>query len=370
MRLNLDPSQLGLTAEVDQVLDGMSENASACQQLARLGDERLLAVHYPAGYGGRGMTLAHHAAVALRIGERGLPDVAHLVTVQGVGCTILAYGSARQRARWLPEIAGGRLLASLLLSEREAGSDLTRIETTATPEGDGWRIRGVKAWSLHADWSGIALCSAVSRADGNRYERISLFLVDLTAPGVTVTPVPRLAPEPYFLVELDDVYVDADALLGPLHKGWALLPAAIGFERGGFDYLTRGTSWLRAAIQEYRRLPADTQEAMAADLARLRSGLDNARALALHAAYTAEGLHVDEVLTAYTKLACGRAAQAVAQWVGAQLLPSSSGEGRGARCAALRAAVAEAPELTISGGPQDLQLGLIANDFPIGSAIR
>jgi 3-oxo-4-pregnene-20-carboxyl-CoA dehydrogenase beta subunit len=367
---DLDPVQLALAEEVGNVLAREREETDPRRLFMKLGRERLIAVHYPVRYGGRGMKLAHHSAVAEEIGRQGLPDVVHLVTVQGVGCTILTYGNERQCARWLPEIASGRILASLMLSEHGAGSDLARIETTATPDDFGWRINGTKAWMLHADWSRLAICSAKTSTSGSRYKNISLFLVELDAPGITITPVSRLAGEPYFLVELDDLHVDTHALLGPLDGGWSLLPAAIGFERGGFDYLTRGWRWLRAAQEELRRLPVTAQAELAADLVRLQCGLEDARALAFHAAYTASGLEVDEVIAAYTKVACGRAAQAVARWAGEALRPRLRSLPDSGAGTILRSAIAEAPEFTISGGSLDLQLDLIAHDFPIGGTLR
>ncbi|WP_097867715.1 acyl-CoA dehydrogenase family protein [Streptomyces sp. rh34] len=371
MRDEPSPEQLALRAEVDRVLAAAGPRRDHREVFARLGEERLLAGHFPDRYGGRDLPLAQQMAVAERIGEHGLPDVVHLVTVQGVGCTVLAFGDEGQRARWLPDIAAGRLFASLLLSETGAGSDPTRVETRAVPDGDGWVVSGSKAWTMYTDWSGVALCSVRTREGRHRYDGISLLMVDLDVPGVRLTPVPRAAGTPYFQVEFDEVRVGADAVIGPLHGGWSLLPTAIGFERGGFDYLSRASSWLRLARDAHHRLPAPERAELAPSMARLAFGVANARALAHHAAHTANGLSSDEVLTAYTKLACGRAAQATARWAGEEL---GAGAGaaldRDAPFAALAPAVAEAPELTVSGGPQELQLDLIAGEYPIGGAVR
>ncbi|WP_410633493.1 acyl-CoA dehydrogenase family protein [Amycolatopsis sp. cmx-4-83] len=358
MRDELDERQAGLAAAVDRVAAAGGEPREV---MARLGDERLLAVHFPEGYGGRGLRLADHAAVCERIGALALPDVAHLVTVQAVGCSILESGTGGQRARWLPKIASGRLYASLLLSEPDAGTDLAAITTAATPDGDGWRIRGGKTWSLFTPWSRLALVSARTREGASPYDGISLFLVDPAAPGVTITPVPRAAGEPYHTVTFDDVGVGPDALLGRPHLGWRLLPRAIGFERAGFDYLSCATRWLAAAEREVRGLPEIRRRAMAADLARLRFEVGNARAVAYHAVNSATRFAMDEFAVAYAKLVCGRAAQSVARWAGLELGAGSGG---------VAAAVAEAPEFTISGGAQELQLDLIANEYPIGGALR
>jgi alkylation response protein AidB-like acyl-CoA dehydrogenase len=370
VRDELTPAQAELVAMVDRTVADAGDAASPRELLGRLGAEGLLAVHYPTAYGGRGLTVADHAAVCERIGELGLPDVAHLVTVQAVGCTILAYGTEAQRKEWLPDIASGRLLASLLLSERRAGSDLAAIGTTATRDGDGWRINGVKSWSLYTDWSRLALCSVRTRPGTHRYDGISLFLLDLTAPGVEITPVPRAAGAPFRTVTLTDVTAAADAVLGPLHGGWPLLPAAIGFERAGFDYLTRASAWLGTVERAVDRLPRSRRVDLAPDLVRLRLLVDNARALAYHAANSALDLRMDEVAVSYAKLACSRAAQAVARWAGQELLAAPDLGPDGELAEVLHAAVAEAPEFTISGGAQELQLDQIAAEFPIGRAVR
>jgi len=367
VRFSLDDTQAALVADLDRLLDKSGPDLGPLEQLALLGDHQLLAVHYPARYGGRGLNLAHHAAVCERMGERGLPDVAHLITVQAVGCTILCHGTEQQRSSWLPRIAAGRVLASLLLSEQGAGSDLAGIETTAVPDGDGWRITGVKSWSLFTEWSTVALCSARTRPREHRYEGISLFLVDLAAAGVEIKTMFRASGTPYCTVSFDGVAVGRDALVGPLHRGWPILPAAISFERMGFDYLTRATCWLAAAERQVRRLPAELRPGLAPQVARLRFRVANARAMAYHAVATADGLEMDEVAVAYAKLACGLAAQEVARWAGTELLPAMrAGDDDKPTAEMLRAAIAEAPEFTVSGGAQELQLDLIANEFPLG----
>lgn len=373
MRFELDSVQKALVAEVDHVCESLGRDADPRKVMEHLGRQRLLAVHYPVRYGGRGLSLAAHAAVCERLGELELPDVAHLISVQAVGCTILTDGTDAQKDRYLPAIASGLLFASILLSEIGTGSDLAGIQTTAVASDSGWRISGTKAWSLYTDWSGLALCSARTRYGEHRYDGISLFLIDLATPGVRLRPVARASGTPYFTVTLDGVRVSEDAVLGRLHHGWALLPTAIGFERTGFDYLTRATRWLEAAETLLRRLTAAEQAELAAELVGCRSKIESARALSYHAVNSARGLDMDEIALAYAKLACGRAAQAVARWAGREFsvaLAAEADETDTTRAAVLRAAVDEAPEFTVSGGAQELQLDLIANEFPIGAVVR
>jgi 3-oxo-4-pregnene-20-carboxyl-CoA dehydrogenase beta subunit len=357
-----------LDDELAAVFDGLPAGAGARDAYAALGDARLFAVHYPEELGGRGGAMEQYATVAEAIGDREYADEVHLVTVQGVGCTILRYGTDAQRARWLTGIAAGRILASLLLSERSAGSDAAAITTTARRTGTGWSLTGEKCWVLHADWSGVGLVSARTTTGANRYHGITLFLVDLTAPGVTVTPIPRAMGEPYFVIRFDDVALADSAVLGQPDKGFSLVTAAAGFERAGFDYLTRGRVWLRAAEETLATLPQLDTERRRAALARLDYDLSGARALAHATLATADGLDLDYVLSAYSKYACGEAAQAVARWIGEDLLSEPAVRSRADLASRLRAAVLEGPELSISGNAVDLLLDTISLDPRLGES--
>jgi 3-oxo-4-pregnene-20-carboxyl-CoA dehydrogenase beta subunit len=357
MDFGYDDVQVALVDEVDRVLDAAPQDLPARERFRLLGDRRLVAVHYPEALGGRGLRLVDHAVVTERAGLHGLPDEVHLVTIQGVGCTLLTAGTDAQRERWLPRVAAGECFASLLLSEAGAGSDLAGIETQAVPEGDHYVVTGQKTWNLRADWSAFGLCSARTR-DGDAYDAISVLLIPLDAPGVTVTPVPRAMGEPYFTVSFDGVRVGRDALVGTEHRGWSLLVRAIGFERAGFDYLSRAHRWLRAAEAAAADLPADRRDAARDGLIRHERAVAAARAMAFRTVITATDLEMDEVASAYSKLACGEAAQAVAWWAAETVGPLLDGDAPYAMT--LRTAVAEAPELSISGGATELQLDLIA----------
>jgi alkylation response protein AidB-like acyl-CoA dehydrogenase len=355
MRYALDAVQRGLVDEVDMTVASAPAGADARDVLRLLGARSLVAVHYPVELGGRGLRLADHAAIAERIGAHGLADEVHLVTVQGVGCTILTAGDECQRRRWLPGIAAGRTFASLLLSEEEAGTDLTAIATRATVDGNGFALSGAKSWNLHTDWSDLGLCSA--RTGNGRYDGLSLFIVPLSLPGVSVEPVPRAMGEPYFRVTFDDVRLDQDALVGEVGGAWPTLVQAIGFERAGFDYLSRAQRWLGEARSMARAAELNDAGTGAA-LLRLERQVAAARALAYKAVALADGLAMDEVASAYSKLACGEAAQAVAWWGADELTAAVADDAVAAE--RLSAQVAEAPELSISGGAMELQLDLIA----------
>ncbi|GAA3427118.1 acyl-CoA dehydrogenase family protein [Streptosporangium sandarakinum] len=359
MRFTADDGVQRLLDEVEEVLAG-ADDVPPQELFARLGERRLIAVHYPEEYGGRGLGLTAHAAVSERLGLAGLPDEVHLVTVQGVGCSILTSGTDSQRRRWLPEIAAGRAFASLLLTEPGAGSDLTAIESRATPDGDGYRVTGRKAWNLYADWSAFGLCSVRTGRGGDRYDGISFLLIPFDTPGVAVEPAPRLLGDPYFTVEFDGVRVGRDALIGREHRGWPLLIRAISFERAGFDYLSRAQRWLRTAEEVIGGVQSAGRQVLREQLLRHERAVANARALAFRTVGGARGFEMDEVASAYSKFTCGEAAQNLARWMGLELGAAVRERGDERLADALRRILAEAPELSVSGGARELQLDLIA----------
>jgi alkylation response protein AidB-like acyl-CoA dehydrogenase len=363
MDFDLDQTQTSLVKEVDRVVASAPGDSAPRDVLRQLGDRHLLAVHYPERYGGRGLRLVDHGVVAERLGVLGLPDDAHLVSVQGVGCTLLVAGSDEQRARWLPEIATGRACASLLLSEVQAGTDLTAIGTVATEVDNGFEITGEKAWNLHADWSELGLCSALTRRTDGRPDGVTVFLVPFDAPGVSVIPKPRLLGEPYFTVAFDGVHVGPDAVVGGLHQGLPVMLRAVGFERAGFDYLARAQRWLRSAAAAVAAVPdAARRDNLRADLLRHERTVMQARSLAFTAVATADGIDMDDAASAYSKAACGEAAQDLAWWAAQALLEAASHDGS-AELSHLRDALAEAPELSVSGGAIELLLDLICTEL-------
>jgi alkylation response protein AidB-like acyl-CoA dehydrogenase len=360
MRFTPDEQTRHLLEEVDEVLAKAGDGATAKERFALLGDRRLIAVHYPVEYGGRGLRLVDHAAVTERLGLAGLPDEVHLVTVQGVGCSLLTSGTEEQRRRWLPRIAAGRVFASLLLTEAEAGSDLTAIECQAVPDGDHYIVTGQKTWNLFADWSDFGICSVRTRKGPDRYDGISFLLIPFDLPGVSTERIPRMAGEPYFTVIFDGVRVERGGMIGREHRGWPLLIRAIGFERAGFDYLTRAQVWLLAAERIVHSYPASTRHLLADQLMRHERAVANARALAFRAVGTADGYEIDEIASAYSKFACAEAAQRLARWMGLELRQAAREWGDRSDGETLTRALAEAPELSISGGASELQLDLIA----------
>jgi alkylation response protein AidB-like acyl-CoA dehydrogenase len=170
----------------------------------------------PEEYGGGGMGISELAVVTEELSANGCPLLLLMVTPAITGTLIARFGTPAQRERWLPPMAAGTKMA-FAITEPDAGSNTHKLSTLATPEGDGWRIRGTKYYTSGVDESEAILVVAKTGVhEGSDRGMLSLFIVDSDAPGLTRTliPVSLAAPEKQFTLFFDDVVVPGDRLLG------------------------------------------------------------------------------------------------------------------------------------------------------------
>ena len=171
-----------------------------------------------------------------------------------VARTLIRHGNALQKARWLPPIRSGDLHFSLAYSEPEAGSDLASLRTRAERRGDSYRVSGQKIWQSYAQDMDCLWLLCRTGAPNSRGKGLSLLIVDIDAPGVTVSPHPTLDGEQLNEVHLDDVEVPVANRVGPENGAWAIMGEALADERhiqfppGRVRRdMQEMTSWLRSA---------------------------------------------------------------------------------------------------------------------------
>ncbi|WP_063783554.1 acyl-CoA dehydrogenase family protein [Streptomyces sp. NRRL WC-3618] len=324
-----------------------------------LGRRGLLAVNWPEEYGGLGLGLADAAAVAEELVRAGVPDTLHVNSVQIVGLFLLMAGTPEQKARHLPALADGSAFASVLYTEPGTGSDLAALETVATVCDGGFELTGTKSYSLKSDITDIALCAARTGEPGGRYRGITLFLVDLHAPGVRREVIHGIADEQFHRIRLDGVRVPAADVIGPVGGGWPLLTKALAVERTGLDYSLKAERWYAAALAELRDSAA-TEENLA-EIGRFGAEVEAGRLLSWDVidAIDASAGAPDDVATATAKYLTSETAQGVACW--ANRLTGGARTRPGARSAVLEAAYREAPGLTLSAGTSEVMLQIIAS---------
>lgn len=333
-------------------------------ELGRLG---LLAVNWPEECGGRGRTLLDAASVVQELVRAGVPDTLHVNTIQIVGLFLLLAGTAEQKSRYLPAFARGEAFACVLYTEPGSGSDLASLRATAVAEGNGYRLRGTKVFSLKSDIADVGLAALRTSQHNSPYAGITLFLVDMRAAGVHRTSIPSIADEQFHRVEFRDVYVPREAVIGNVGEGWPLLSTALAIERTGLDYVLKAERWLAAAIDDSGDESRD--RGLAADIGRYSGEIEAARALTWRILGQLETGKVTEVLSAAAKYFSSELAQEIALW--AARVHGSTYSARGLpppNRRVLEAAFREAPGLTFSAGTSEMMLQIVAGPVLDGRA--
>ena len=198
-------------------------------------DDRWSVVSWPAEYGGRDAGIFewlifeeeyYRAQAPRRVSQNGIFLLAP---------TLLEFGTAEQKARFLAPMASGAEIWCQGWSEPDAGSDLAGIRSRASrsPDGEGWLLDGQKTWcsrGAFADW-----CFGIFRTDpeAERHRGLTYILVPMDAPGVTVRPIAQLDGETGFAeVFFEEVRVPDDQVLGGVGDGWKVAMSTAGSERG------------------------------------------------------------------------------------------------------------------------------------------
>jgi alkylation response protein AidB-like acyl-CoA dehydrogenase len=194
-----------------------------------LGARGWLSLGWPLAEGGAGLSPAYDY---LLWDEAAYARAARAPLDAGiVAKSIIRYGSAAQKARWLPPIRRGECPFSLGYSEPEAGSDLAGLRTRAERRGDVYLVSGEKCWTSyaeHADWLWTLVRTGPSES---RAEGLSLLILDLHAPGVAIEPLPTLDGEQLNAIRLDGVAVPVAQRVGPEGGAWKIMGEALADER-------------------------------------------------------------------------------------------------------------------------------------------
>lgn len=214
---------------------------------AHLYDAGLSGPAWPREHGGMGLPLPLQVAYHDEYARQRLPG--HPGNGPGIaGPTLVRHGTPEQRDRYLRPMLRGDTIWAQGFSEPEAGSDLASLRTTAVLEGDVYRVTGEKLWSTYADVADILF--ALVRTGGPGREGISYLLIDLHAPGVTITPIRDLTGSTQFsAVHLADVEVPVANRVGAENGGWLIARTTLGNERAA-----RSLAQASAYARRYRQL--------------------------------------------------------------------------------------------------------------------
>lgn len=228
----------------------------------KLGERGWLALAWPRQFGGQDRSPLEQYVFYDEMDYFGAPVAS---TASGiVGPTLMHFGNDEQRQRFLPRIASGEVEFCLGYSEPDAGSDLASLQIRAEEDGDVFVINGTKRWTSGAHRSEYCWLAARTDPEAPKHRGISLFMVDMETPGLTVRPIWTMGDYRTNETYWDNVRVPRENLVGEKNRGWYYVASALDFERlmvfptGGFRaFFDRLVAEVRRAEIDGRRLRDD-----------------------------------------------------------------------------------------------------------------
>jgi alkylation response protein AidB-like acyl-CoA dehydrogenase len=199
----------------------------------KLAEAGLAGVTWPKDFGGQGLGPIESVTVNQEIAAAGVPGILDVIGIGMLGPTIIAHGTDEQKTRYLGPMLHGDEVWCQLFSEPAAGSDLAGIQARAVRQDDGsWILNGQKVWTTNAQFASFGLLLARTDPGVTKHKGLTMFIVPMDAPGVTVRGLRQISGEAEFNeVFFDDVHLDADATVGPIDGGWGTALTTLMFER-------------------------------------------------------------------------------------------------------------------------------------------
>lgn len=292
---NDDPEVFDVTREnMAQIVDTPKRRAF----MRRLGDKGWLGITWPAEHGGSDGEGVYEYILNEQLAGRGGPQIGKGVGI--IGKTLIAHGSERLKAEFLPQILDNDVEFAVGYSEPDAGSDAAamrlRAERITSDAGaEGWLLNGQKTWTTSAHFAEWYWVGARTDPD-NKHMGITLMLVPLDHEGITITEIRTMGDERTNEVWFDDVFVPDDYVVGEVNHGFRYISQALDLER--FTMFTIAPILQRLELlTDYVRETRRDGAALADDprirsrLARLHTEAEVARVMGLK--FVAEAVKVE-----------------------------------------------------------------------------
>ena len=200
-----------------------------------LANKGWLTLAWPKEYGGQDRPMMEQVVYQEEMAYNMVPPATLDMGVGGIGWvgpTLMIYGTEEQKKEQIPYIGAGERFWCTGYSEPDSGSDLASLQTEALSDGDHYVVNGQKTWNSggHAmDWCWLAVRTDPSAP---KHKGISLVLVDLRTPGVTIDPIVNMANSHHFNeIFFENVRVPKANLVGEENMGWYYVAVALDFER-------------------------------------------------------------------------------------------------------------------------------------------
>ncbi|MEU7892376.1 acyl-CoA dehydrogenase family protein [Nonomuraea sp. NPDC049152] len=230
----------------------LAENAGrtddAREFMARLYDAGYSGITWPERWGGQGLTQAEERAFGAEARVYTLPTYIFSIGLGMCGPTLLDRGSDAQRERFIRPLLRGEEVWCQLFSEPGAGSDVASLQTRAVRDGDSWVVNGQKVWTSVAQIADWGLLLTRTDVEVPKHKGLTMFVVDMHHPGVTVRPLKDMTGRAHFNeVFFDDVTIPDSHRVGEVNDGWSVAVTTLLHERlsisagvgmgGGVDWM-------------------------------------------------------------------------------------------------------------------------------------
>lgn len=248
MKLGFSPAEEAFRAECADWLQGqmagefrdirgittLTEKAERRKEWEQqLGEHRWSCIGWPEEWGGRNASLAQQVIFAEEYARAGVPGRVNHIGIELAGPTILTFGTAEQKARFLPGIAAGRTIFCQGYSEPNAGSDLASVRTKGRLEGGEWVVNGQKIWTSLAHISDWIFVVTRTEEGSKGPKGLSFLMMEIDQPGIEIRPIHQINGDAEFNETFfTDARCPADSMIGAPGEGWKIAMGLLAFERG------------------------------------------------------------------------------------------------------------------------------------------
>lgn len=391
MDLSYTPAQRAFREEVRafmkaQLPHDLRDKVLAHQRLAKddyVRWHRILHAHgwgapsWPKAFGGTGWDALERLIFEIESFGAGAPRLMPTGLTM-IGPVLMRYASPQMQARFLPRIPTMDDFWCQGYSEPGAGSDLASLRTRAVRQGDQYVVNGQKTWTSYAQYADWIFCLVRTDTETKSQNGISMLLIDMKTPGVTVRPIKTLdgghdVNETWF----ENVQVPVENLVGEENKGWTYAKYLLGHERttiAGIGLCRRELGWLQhlaASTQDAAGRPLAENPRVRDKLARIEMDLMALEMLVLRLATQAAGTPGPEASIVKIRgselqqdlkmlqmeIAGPHAWPYAPEWLGAQAAPDIASP---AWAAATSAGYVDLRKTSIYGGATEVQKNIIA----------
>ena len=249
-------------------------------------------IGWPKEYGGQGRSAIEQFIFFDESMRAGAP--VPMLTLNSVGPTIMAFGTDEQKADYLPRILSGDIHFCIGYSEPGAGTDLASLKTRAVRDGESYVINGQKMWTSLSSDADYCWLAVRTDPDAAKHKGISMILVPMDTPGITLSPLHLLGTHDINAVFFEDVIVPAANVVGGENHGWKLVTNQLNHERvtlcasGSTErHLTDVRKWAQETVMPDGRRVID-QEWVQQNLARVHARLEFLKLANWKVAWSAE----------------------------------------------------------------------------------